>query len=714
MLPSLKHLAALLFLTCSYLAGACFVEAQVLESEKPNIIVINLDDADSELFELSFSDVLFPNIMSVAQQGISFNNLHVTTPLCGPSRACFYRAQYAHNTGIRANNPTHRLSHKFEGGFDFYRRQGFLENDLSTWMKDAGYRTMLVGKYLHEGFVKPNVPPGWDDFYVSLGGRYYGTFQFTNATEDNGSYRRLDEDTYRTNAEADDCLRLIQEHADRGDDQPFFLHLNPYGPHTGSTFEDEMIDRRMSQWWERASTPFSPAINEPDTSDKRGMFANLPLFSNVILSFINSQYRLRLLATRSVDDMVGRLERKLSELGLEESTYIFITSDNGFLLGHNRAFAKGLPVDRSSRVPLFVKGPGVPAERQGNQLLGHIDLAPTIVDLAGGQVPDFVDGRSFARLLNLDGFNRSPTFRATLLIENWVSTNQFGTVEYSASTSVRTSNTIYTEWATGGSDYFDLNQDPEQLENTYDELSADQKLFLHELLRIQKNSTQKAFATFAFPVTDGQTISAGAPLEGLADSASGVRQVRLAIYDSATRQYWDGLRWQDGLKQVYANLQNREGQVTVWDYASVPRFSASSKRKIFVWAWAYDEDLGFAPPTVTSYFIDQERPSVQVESPRQNETFQNTVNYSGTVTGSENIEEIRLFIRERSSGRYLKDLNTFVTTPTPQTVSPNGDGEWSFSVELPPGEYALNVRAFDELGNNNEFPPFRHYRVIAR
>ena len=460
MLHCHKYFQALLVVCFSYFAGGCATEAQVLQSAKPNIIVINLDDADSELFELSFSDVIFPNIMSVAREGISFNNLHVTTPLCGPSRACFYRAQYAHNTGVRCNNPDHRFSHNLTGGFNFYREKGFFENDLSTWMKDAGYRTMLVGKYLHDGFVDPIVPPGWDDFYVSLGAVYYGTFQFTNDTNASGSFRQQDDTVYRTTAEADDCVRLIQEHADRGSGQPFFLHVNPYGPHSAASFGDEMIDRNMSQWWQRARLPFSPAINERDTSDKRGLFAQLPLFSDNVINFINSHYRERLLATRSVDDMLGRIQRQLTQSGLEDSTYIFFTSDNGFLLGHHRAFAKGLPMDRSSRVPLFVKGPGVPAGRQGNQLLGHIDIAPTIVELAGGQVPDFVDGRSFANLLDLDGLTSSPNFRSTLLIENWISTNQFGTIEYTASTSLRTSDTIYTEWSIGGREFFDLSLGP--------------------------------------------------------------------------------------------------------------------------------------------------------------------------------------------------------------------------------------------------------------
>ena len=83
-------------------------------------------------------------------------------------------------------------------------------------------------------------------------------------------------------------------------------------------------------------------------------------------------------------------------------------------------------------------------------------------------------------------------------------------------------------------------------------------------------------------------------------------------------------------------------------------------------------------------------------------------------TGSSQIEEVRLFIRERSSGRFLAEDNTFGLTPTPRTIVPSASGKWSLSLDLPPGEYALNVRVFDEDGRSNEFPPFRHYSVVAR
>ena len=134
-----------LFVSSAFLALTGL--AQNCAAQKPNIILINLDDADTEMFTVRNSHVLYRNITDVANSGITFTNLHATTPFCGPSRACLYRAQYAHNTGIKINDPTIPSSHGMDGGMAYYDEQGYFENDLGTWMQDAGYRTTV--SYTH-------------------------------------------------------------------------------------------------------------------------------------------------------------------------------------------------------------------------------------------------------------------------------------------------------------------------------------------------------------------------------------------------------------------------------------------------------------------------------------------------------------------------------------------------------------------------------------
>ena len=112
-------------LTLLVLAGICApVTAQTAE-EKPNIVLINLDDADAELLSDETLSIRFPNLEALANKGLRFTNTHSTSPLCGPSRACLLRGQYAHNTNIFINEPNADVANGMPGGMRLYREQGF-------------------------------------------------------------------------------------------------------------------------------------------------------------------------------------------------------------------------------------------------------------------------------------------------------------------------------------------------------------------------------------------------------------------------------------------------------------------------------------------------------------------------------------------------------------------------------------------------------------
>ena len=155
-----------------------------VESAKPNFVLINVDDADFDLFSESMLE-LYPNIRKIATGGMQFTNLHVTTPFCAPSRASLFRGQYAHQTGVRVNVPESALSLGFKGGYSEFLRQGHDRDELGVWMKQAGYRTIMIGKYHHNGFDYRR-PPGWDDFYMSNGGSYTQTYRFTTQSDPAG------------------------------------------------------------------------------------------------------------------------------------------------------------------------------------------------------------------------------------------------------------------------------------------------------------------------------------------------------------------------------------------------------------------------------------------------------------------------------------------------------------------------------------------------
>ena len=133
-----RTLVSLIFLCC--ITPCCWSQ------QRPNIILINLDDIHEHTLNPNRSSRLFPNMARLHLEGIRFTNAHVVTPLCGPSRCCLLRSQYPHKTGFRVNDSIHKSSNGFSGGYRYYIEQNLHEDDLSRWMQTAGYRTMLVGK----------------------------------------------------------------------------------------------------------------------------------------------------------------------------------------------------------------------------------------------------------------------------------------------------------------------------------------------------------------------------------------------------------------------------------------------------------------------------------------------------------------------------------------------------------------------------------------
>ena len=209
MRKSILHLCIALLLTHVLLVSA-LAQDKSPAANAPNIILINLDDADYQMFSPEMLE-LYPHIKGLVDQSLSFTNLHVTTPFCAPSRAALFRGQYAHRTGVRVNIPDYPLSLSFRGGYSEFLRQEHEQEELGVWMRRAGYHTMMIGKYHHNGFDF-KIPPGWDDFYMSNGGRYMGTYRFTNRDNRNGGHSKNPDDVYRTDQEKIDAKRLIKLH----------------------------------------------------------------------------------------------------------------------------------------------------------------------------------------------------------------------------------------------------------------------------------------------------------------------------------------------------------------------------------------------------------------------------------------------------------------------------------------------------------------------
>ena len=238
------------------------------------------------------------------------------------------------------------------------------------------------------------------------------------------------------------------------------MYLAPNAPHKPAYFAP-----RHANMFTGEPLPRPSSFNEADVSDKPQWVQNKPLLSSSQISDMTQFYRKRLRALQSLDEMVEKLVNALSDTGELSNTYIVLTSDNGIYLGEHRLTAKGAAYNASPRVPLVIRGPGVPRGVTRSQMALNNDLAPTFASWAGVRPPGFVDGRSLAPLLSA---NPPATWRTAFLVEHRRTPEEFAYVRaipnYSA---VRTARYNYVEYGTGEKELYDLDADPTELTNIF-------------------------------------------------------------------------------------------------------------------------------------------------------------------------------------------------------------------------------------------------------
>nr|BFE82287.1 hypothetical protein GCM10020093_048880 [Planobispora longispora] len=323
-------------------------------------------------------------------------------------------------------------------------------------MRQAGYRTALMGKYLNHypGEADPaHVPPGWDEWHVPVR-RLYEEYGYT--LNENGvlkGYGSAPED-YLTDVLSAKANAFVSQ-----GDEPFFLYLAPVAPTCPPTTPP--APRRLR----RRHRPRGPSFDQADVSAEPEWLRSRERFTARELAKIDRVHRDRLRAMLGVDDMVGALVETLRAAGKLEDTYLFFGSDNGFHLGEHRlSQGKTTPYDEAIRVPMFVRGPGIEQGRVIEEVGSTVDLAPTFAHLAGAALPPFVEGRSLLPLLR--GWVPA-SWRQNVLVEfhrpaDEASGRQTPVPAYRA---MRTARHTFVRYETGEYQLYDLDSDPYQLRN---------------------------------------------------------------------------------------------------------------------------------------------------------------------------------------------------------------------------------------------------------
>ena len=420
----------------------------------PNIVFIMTDDQRYDALSSAGNTILrTPSIDRIATEGMRFTEAFVTNALCGPSRASVLTGLYSHAHGVITNG----------GGPQYYNQPG-LRPEQTTFvdlLRGAGYYTALIGKWHLR-----SEPRGFDRWVVFPGqGVYEDPEMIANGT-------RLKLRGHADDIVGDQGLLFLR---DRPRDQPFCLLYQFKSPHRAwvpaarfartnedveiplpRTFEDKLAGRPDAL--RRAEMAIA---DMPDFRD-RGVDPALPPDERKRLNLqhlVKNYYRVLL----SVDENVGRLLEALDRGGLAENTIVVYTSDNGFFLGEHGLFDKRLMYEPSIRVPMLIRFParvrGGVVDRSHMTL--NIDVAPTLLELAGVSVPGWMHGRSMAPILS---GQTAPPWRDAFLYEYY---------EYPAEHCVRKHRGVRTsrwklmhfweqpeEW-----ELYDLASDPDEVNN---------------------------------------------------------------------------------------------------------------------------------------------------------------------------------------------------------------------------------------------------------
>ncbi|MBK7590992.1 MAG: sulfatase-like hydrolase/transferase [Betaproteobacteria bacterium] len=428
---------------------------------RPSIVVIMTDDQD----DMGSMSVMTKTKQLLADQGVTFVNSFVEFPLCCVSRASFLTGQYAHNHGVMGNTPDE------DGGYA--RFMATEDNTIPVWLENAGYATALIGKYLNgygDGKVVPaaHVPPGWSEWQGLP--EEFGTYNyFSFGVNRNGVLERFGPVDYQTDVLAQRAADYI---GSVPIDKPLFLWLAPIAPHFGGDGDDAWGGPFPAPRHEGAlstlALPQPPSFNEADVSDKPAFMRQLPLMSEGAIATLAQSFRNRRETLLAVDDMVETVVRALQDSGRLENTFVVFTSDNGFSQGeHRRPEGKRVVYEESIRVPLVIRGPGVPKGAVRTQLVNNVDLPATIVDAAGISAGRTFDGRSLLPLVS----DEAAPWRSALLIEG--TDSPLPRVDWeSRYEAVRTTDYLFADHlATGESELYDLRNDPHQIRNGSDEPS---------------------------------------------------------------------------------------------------------------------------------------------------------------------------------------------------------------------------------------------------
>jgi len=358
-------------------------------SKRPNIIFIMTDDQTVDQMSCYGNPILrTPNMDRLANEGSRFTNCFCTNSLCAPSRASVLTGCYSSLNGVTGNS----------------EKKGEIEHlnpDLPTFpelLQQAGYYTALIGKY-HLN----DEPKGFNEWRILPGqGLYFDPDFIENGVQTKAKGYVTDVITYKAlefleRIDPDQPFCLVYQHkAPHRPFKPAPRHANLFNniefPYP-ETFNDDYATRRVAKLARDMKFEISLAGDYEDLPDNLSAEGKKKW---IFQRFVKDHYR----AVVGIDENLGRVLDYLDSNGLADNTTIIYTADNGFFLGEHGWYDKRFMYEPSLRLPLVIRHPGIGfAGQVTDQMVLNVDFAPTILDIAGVPIPEFMHGRSLLPLL---------------------------------------------------------------------------------------------------------------------------------------------------------------------------------------------------------------------------------------------------------------------------------------------------------------------------
>lgn len=376
---------------------------------KPNFLFILVDDQpyDAVGFSNRYPFLKTPNIDKLAKQGVNVENFFVTQSICSPSRASFLTGTYPHIHGVNQNNK------HVDPDWSNYA-------PYSSHLQKSGYETAHIGK-IHMAWKrdKEHIRPGFDYWFSFIGqGKY-----FDPKVNDNGVEMQLE--GYMTDILTDKTIDWLKNKRDPN--KPFSLNLWHKAVH-----EKHLPAPRHKDLYNNEDLPTPPYDTHKETFKgkpewlRRKTFGfkwnkndKIPDELPEITWPINKHKYMQLLRSLiAVDESLGEVIKTLDEMGELENTVIIYSSDNGYFMGDHTFLDKRLAYENSMRVPMIIRYPKLITKNSviKEQCL-NIDIAPTILDLAGVKKPTYMQGESMVKLIS---GKKDKSWRKSMLFEYYV------------------------------------------------------------------------------------------------------------------------------------------------------------------------------------------------------------------------------------------------------------------------------------------------------